>query len=63
MNSVSTNENIEVLSSIKNDESSTHTVILNKNDEVIEIEYNRNQIRSVFTIPERSIITIVDSHI
>ena len=63
VNSVNTNENIEVLSSIKNDGSSTQTVILNKNDGVVEIEYNRDQIRSVFTIPERSIITIVDSHI
>ena len=61
VNSVNTNENIEVLSSIKNDESSTQTVILNKNDVVVEIEYNRDQIKSVFTIPERSIITVVDS--
>ena len=63
VNSVNTNENIEVLSSIKNDESSTQTVILNKNDDVVEIEYNRDQIRSAFTIPKRSIITVVDNHI
>ena len=59
VNSVNTNENIEVLSSIKNDESSTQTVILNKNDVVVEIEYNRDKIRSVFTIPKRSIITCI----
>ena len=63
VNSVNTNKNIEVLSSIKNDESSTQTIILNKNDVAIELEYNRDQIKSVFTIPERSIITVVDSHI
>ena len=63
VNSVNTNKNIEVLSSIKNDESSIQTIILNKNDVAIEVEYNRGQIRSVFTIPERSIITVVDSNI
>ena len=63
VNSVNTNEIIEVLSSIKNDESSTQTVILNKNDVVVEIEYNRDQIKSVFTIPERSIITVVDRYL
>ena len=62
VNSVNTNENIEVLSSIKEDESSTQTIILNKNDSDVEIEYDRDQIKSTFTIPERSIITIVDSH-
>ena len=63
VNSVNTNKNIEVLSSIKNDESSIQTIILNKNDVAIEVEYNRDQIKSVFTIPERSIITVVDNHI
>ena len=63
VNSVNTKKNIEVISSVKNDESSTQTIILNKNDVPIEIEYNRDQIKSVFTIPERSIITVVDSHI
>jgi hypothetical protein len=62
VNSVNTNKNIEVLSSIKKDKSSTQTVILNKNDSDVEIEYNRDQIKSVFTIPERSIITVVDSY-
>jgi len=63
VNSVNTNENIEVLSSIKKDGGSTQTIILNKNDGDVEIKYNRDQIRSVFTIPKRSIITIVDKHI
>ena len=59
--SINTNENIEVLSSIANNKKSTQTVILNKNDEIVKIDYNRDQTRSVFTIPERSIITVVDS--
>ena len=63
VNSVNTNKNIEVLSSIKKDGGSTQTIILNKNEGDVEIKYNRDQIRSVFTIPKRSIITIVDKHI
>ena len=61
VNSINTNENIEVLSSIANNKRSTQTIILNKNDESVEIDYNRDQTRSTFTIPGRSIITAVDS--
>jgi len=61
VNSINTNENIEVLSSIANNKKSTQTVILNKNDESVKIDYNRDQTRSIFTIPGRSIITVVDS--
>ena len=61
VNSINTNENIEVLSSIANNKRSTQTIILNKNDEGVEIDYNRDQIRSAFTVPGRSIITVVDS--
>ena len=35
--------------------------IKRKNVGVVEIDYNRDQRRSVFTIPGRSIITVVDS--
>ena len=61
VNSINTNENIEVLSSIAYNKRSTQTIILNKNDESVEIDYNRDQTRSTFTIPGRSIITVVDS--
>ena len=61
VNSINKNENIEVLSSITKNKKSTQTIILNKNDESVEIDYNRDQTSSTFTIPERSIITVVDS--
>ena len=61
VNSINTNDTIHVLSSIKSDKSSAQTIILNKNDGAVEINYNRGQFNSTFTIPGRSIVTAVDS--
>ena len=61
VNSINTNDTIHVLSSIKSDKSSAQTIILNKNDGDVEINYNRGQFNSTFTIPGRSIVTAVDS--
>ena len=59
INSKNTNDKIDVLSSI-NDQSIVNTVIQNKNESCVEINYNRDNMNSVFTIPERSIVTAVD---
>ena len=59
INSKNTNDTIDVLSSI-NDQNIVNTVIQNKNESCVEINYNRDNMNSVFTIPERSIITVVD---
>ena len=59
INSKNTNDKIDVLSSI-NDQSVVNTVIQNKNESRVEINYNRDNMNSVFTIPERSIVTVVD---
>ena len=59
INSKNTNDKIDVLSSI-NDQNIVNTVIQNKNESCVEINYNRDNMNSVFTIPERSIITVVD---
>ena len=59
INSKNTNDTIDVLSSI-NDQKIVNTVIQNKNESCVEINYNRDNMNSVFTIPERSIVTVVD---
>ena len=59
INSKNTNDTIDVLSSI-NDQNIVNTVIQNKNESCVEINYNRDNMNSVFTIPERSIVTVVD---
>ena len=59
INSKNTNDTIDVLSSI-NDQNIVNTVIQNKNESCVEINYNRDNMNSVFSIPERSIVTVVD---
>ena len=59
INSKNTNDKIDILSSI-NDQNIVNTIIQNKNESCVEINYNRDNMNSVFTIPERSIITVVD---
>ena len=59
INSKNTNDTIDVLSSI-NDQNIVNTVIQNKNESCVEINYNRDNVNSVFSIPERSIVTVVD---
>ena len=59
INSKNTNDIIDVLSSI-NDQNIVNTVIQNKNESCVEVNYNRDNVSSVFTIPERSIVTVVD---
>jgi len=59
INSKNTNDTINVLSSI-NDQNIVSTVIQNKNNSCVEVSYNRDNVSFVFTIPERSIITVVD---
>ena len=59
INSKNTNDIVDVLSSI-NDQNIVNTVIQNKNESCVEINYNRGNVNSVFSIPERSIVTVVD---
>jgi glucosylceramidase len=59
INSKNTNDKIDVLSSI-NDQNIVNTVIQNKNESRVEVNYNRGKVISVFSIPERSIVTVVD---
>ena len=59
INSKNTNNKIDVLSSI-NDQNIVNTVIQNKNESCVEINYNRDNMNSVFSLPERSIVTVVD---
>ena len=59
INSKNTNDTIDVLSSI-NDQNIVNTVIQNKNESCVKINYNRDNMNSVFSIPERSIVTVVD---
>lgn len=59
INSKNTNDKIDVLSSI-NDQNIVNTVIQNKNESRVEVNYNRGNVNSVFSIPERSIVTVVD---
>ena len=59
INSKNTNDTIDVLSSI-NDQNIVNTVIQNKNGSCVEVNYNRDNVNSVFTLPERSIVTVVD---
>ena len=61
INSISLNNNIDVLSSISADENTIHTVIQNRTEKSIDLNYNREELNSTFTIPARSIITVVDS--
>ena len=60
INSKNTNETIDVLSSINN-QNVVNTVIQNKNESRVEVNYTRDNVNSIFTIPERSIVTIVES--
>ena len=59
INSKNTNDKIDVLSSINN-QNIVNTVIQNKNESRVEVNYNRGKVNSVFSIPERSIVTVVD---
>ena len=59
INSKNTNDKIDVLSSI-NGQNIVNTVIQNKNESRVEVNYNRGNVNSVFSIPERSIVTVVD---
>ena len=59
INSKNTNDKIDVLSSI-NDQNIVNTVIQNKNESRVKVNYNRGNVNSVFSIPERSIVTVVD---
>ena len=59
INSKNTNDTIDVLSSI-NDQNIVNTVIQNKNESCVEINYYRGNVNSVFSIPGRSIVTVVD---
>ena len=59
INSKNTNDKIDVLSSI-NDQNIVNTVIQNKNESRVEVNYNRGNVNYVFSIPERSIVTVVD---
>ena len=59
INSKNTNDAIDVLASI-NDQNIVSTVIQNKNDSCVELNYIRDTVSFVFTIPERSIVTVVD---
>ena len=59
INSKNTNDTIDVLSSI-NDQNIVNTVIQNKNESCVEVNYNRDNVNCVFTIPKRSIVTVVD---
>ena len=59
INSKNTNDTIDVLSSI-NDQNIVNTVIQNKNESRVEINYYRGNVNSVFSIPGRSIVTVVD---
>ena len=57
--SKNTNNTIDVLSSVNN-QNTVNTVIQNKNESNVEVSYNRDNVNCVFTIPERSIVTVVD---
>jgi len=59
INSKNTNETIDVLSSINN-QNAVNTIIQNKNESRVEVNYTRDNVNSVFNIPERSIVTVVD---
>ena len=59
INSKNTNNSIDVLSSINN-KNIVNTVIQNKSESSIEINYNRDRQNTVLIIPARSIITVVD---
>ena len=59
INSKNTNDIVDVLSSI-NDQNIVNTVIQNKNESRVEINYYRGNVNSVFSIPGRSIVTVVD---
>ena len=52
INSKNTNDTIDVLSSIT-DQNIVNTVIQNKNESCVEINYNRDNVNSVFSIPGR----------
>ena len=59
INSKNTNDIVDVLSSI-NDQNIVNTIIQNKNESRVEINYYRGNVNSVFSIPGRSIVTVVD---
>ena len=59
INSKNTNDIVDVLSSI-NDQDIVNTVIQNKNESRVEINYYRGNVNCVFSIPGRSIVTVVD---
>ena len=59
INSKNTNNTIDVLSSI-NGQDIVNTVMQNKNESCVKVNYSRDNVNFVFTIPKRSIVTIVD---
>ena len=59
INSKNTNDTIDVLSSI-NGQDIVNTVMQNKNESCVKVNYSRDNVNFVFTIPKRSIVTIVD---
>ncbi len=61
INSIVENKDVDVLSSINCDENKIHTIIQNKNEKPTEVNYNRSDLSCEFTIPARSIITVVDN--
>ena len=54
------NENLHVLSSINSSKNSIQTVVLNKENDSAGFQYLRDNYISDISMPERSIITIVD---
>ena len=60
IDSNSDNENLHVLSSINSSKDSIQTVVLNKEGDSAGFQYLRDNYISDISIPERSIITIVD---
>ena len=60
VDSDSTNNNLLVLSSISTSKNSIQTVVLNKQSSPEYFRYMRDDTMFDFSIPERSIITIVD---
>ena len=60
VDSDSTNNNLLVLSSISTSKNSIQTVVLNKQSSPEYFRYMRDDTMFGFSIPERSIITVVD---
>ena len=61
INSIVESDDIDALSSISSDENKVHTIIQNKNKKPVGVDYSRDNLIYNFTIPARSIITVVDN--